>query len=174
VHVEERYVAVFFTLFWVGLFSGLKMPAGHEGPRLAGVVTVVVVVAMSLPTVLAVGGHFLDGLGKQPNDQWQVAAGLQKLGVAPGDRVARIGGGFGAVYWARLLGVTEVAEVPDKNSIDFWSATPEVQAQVINTFRSLGVTAIVADMTNGGHVPGPEWSKIGDGYFALKVAPSGK
>ena len=172
VHVELRYIAVFFTLFWVGLFSGLKIPAGHDGQRLAWIVTLVVAVAMSLPTALAVGGHFLDGLGKQPNDQWQVAAGLRGMGVMPGDRVARIGGGFGAVYWARLLGVTEVAEVPDENSVDFWGAKPEVQAQVIETFRRLGVTAVVADVTLEPHTPGPEWRKIGDGYFALRVLPS--
>jgi hypothetical protein len=159
-------------LFWVGLFSGLKMPAGHDGQRLAWIVTLVVAVAMSLPTALAVGGHFLDGLGKQPNDQWQVAAGLRGLGVMPGDRVARIGGDFGAVYWARLLGVTEVAEVPDQNSVQFWGAKPEVQTQVIETFRRLGVTAVVADMSDQGYVPGPQWRKVGNGYFALRVFPS--
>ena len=34
VHVELRYIAVFFTLIWVGLFSGLAMPPGNDGRRL--------------------------------------------------------------------------------------------------------------------------------------------
>jgi hypothetical protein len=175
VHVEPRYVAAFFTLFWVGLFSGLKMPPGLEGRRLTALVALGVVLAMASPTALLVARHLRRTMEGQVYEQWQVAENLRGLGVNPGDRVARIGGGFGMVYWARLLGVTEVAEVPDENSMGFWDATPAVQEQVIETFQSLGVTAIIADMTNEAHTPGPEWRKIGAGYFAIKIPPgSGK
>jgi hypothetical protein len=173
VHVEPRYVAAFFTLFWVGLFSGLKMPPGLEGRRLTGLVALGVVLAMASPTALLVARHLRRTLEGQVYEEWQVAENLRGMGVNPGDRVARIGGGFGMVYWARLLSVTEVAEVPDEYSMTFWDATPAVQEQVIETFQRLGVTAIIADMTNDVHTPGPEWHKIGDGYFAIKVPPGG-
>ena len=77
------------------------------------------------------------------------------------------------MYWARLLDVTVVAEVPGSNSMEFWNAKPEVQAQVIEKFQRLGVTAIVANITDDGRVPGPEWHELGDGYFALRFAPKG-
>jgi hypothetical protein len=174
VHVEARYIAPFLALCWVGLFSGLSMPPGREGRRLASLVALAVVFATAAPMALSVLSHLKPAVGEQVNNQGQVAAGLRALGVMPGDRVARIGGGFGVVYWARLLGVTEVAEVPAAGANDFWDASPEVQAQVIGTFQRLGVTAIVADMSDQVHVPGPEWRQIGEGYFALKVAPGGK
>ena len=172
VHVELRYLAVFFALFWVGLFSGLEMPRWREGRRLAALVTLAVVIVMAGPPALSVAAHLRKIRGRPPHNQWQVAHDLQGLGVKPGDWVARIGGGFGVVYWARLLGVTVVAEVPGSNSMEFWNAKPEVQAQVVDKFQRLGVTAIVADMTDDGRVPGPEWHKLGDGYFALRVTPS--
>jgi hypothetical protein len=174
VHVELRYVAVFFTLFWVGLFSSLQMPPGREGRRLVSLVTLAVVTAMASPTAVSLAGHLRRTLGGQQHNQWRVAEDLRTLGVVQGDRVARIGGRFGTVYWARLLGVTVVAEVPAANSKDFWYAKPEVQAQVIETFQHLGVTAIVAEMipSDEGYVAGPEWRKLGDGgYFALRLAP---
>jgi hypothetical protein len=95
------------------------------------------------------------------------------LGVAPGDRVGRIGGWFGS-GWVRLLGVTVVAEVPDASAKEFWCERPEVQAQAIDAFRRIGVTAIVAMQSREGalFVPGPNWRKLGDGtYYALKLAP---
>jgi hypothetical protein len=173
VHVELRYIAVFFSLFWMGLFSGLEMPAGRNGRRLAALVTLAVVVFMAGPTALSVASHLRKIHGGQQHNQWQVAHDLQALGVQPGNRVARIGGNFGVVYWARMLGVTVVAEVPGSNAMEFWNAKPEVQAQVLQKFRGLGVTAIVADMTDLGYVPGREWHKLGDGYFALMVEGRG-
>jgi hypothetical protein len=172
VHVELRYVAPFFTLCWVGLFSGLKMPTGRQGQRLVALVTLAVVIGTAGPTIASVFAHLSRNLGAQPNEQWEVAENLRGLGVEPGDRVARIGGGFGVVYWARLLGVTEVAEVPSADSKDFWSAKPEVQAQVIQTFQRLGVKAIVADMSNQQVAPGPQWRQLGGGLFALTLPPT--
>jgi hypothetical protein len=172
VHVELRYIAAFFALFWVGLFSGLTMPPGRDGRRrLASLIAVAVVLAMVSPTAISVARHFRRVMEGQGYNQWQVAESLRQLGVKPGDRVARIGGGFGMVYWARLLGVTEVAEVPFASTSDFWSAKPEVQAQVIQAFQHLGVKAIIADMSEQPYTPGPEWRRLGDGFYALQSAP---
>jgi 4-amino-4-deoxy-L-arabinose transferase-like glycosyltransferase len=173
VYVERRYVGEFFALLWVGLFSGLKMPPGREGQRLVPIVTFAVVLVMALPVARSVAGHLIDISKGQANVQWQVAQELDALGVMPGDRVGRIGGWFGP-GWARLLGVTVVAEIPDANTKNFWCDKPEVQAQVIDAFRRIGVTAIVAMQSPPDvvFVPGPDWRKLGDGtYYALRLAP---
>jgi hypothetical protein len=173
--VELRYVAVFFTLIWVGLFSGLAMPAGRDGRRLVAIVTLAVAIAIAGPTAISTAGRVTQAFRVRPHNHWLVAEGLRNMGVMPGDRVARIGGRFGTVYWARVLGVTVVAEIPLENAREYWYATPEVRAQVIETFRSRGVTAVVADMIppDAVYVPGPEWRKLGDGtYYALKIEPS--
>ena len=173
VFVESRYVAVFFTLLWVGLFAGLRMPPGREGRHLVSLVTLAVVIAIASPTALGVARHLTLIIKGQPHNQFQVSQDLQKLGVMPGDRIARIGGWFN-VGWARLLRVTIVAEVPRANWREFWCAEPEVQALVVEKFRRLGVTAIVAEQTPGNEVymPGPEWHKLGDGaFYALRLSP---
>jgi hypothetical protein len=175
VFVEPRYVAVFFTLLWVGLFAGLKSPAGRDGQRLVWVVTIAVVIAIASPTAMSAVGHLELVLKGQPHNQWQVAEDLRALGVRPGDRIGRIGGLYN-VGWARLLRVTIVAEVPRTGWRDFWCAKPETQAQMIETFRRLGATAVVAEQTPGNEVyrQGPEWRKLGDGtFYALRLVPDG-
>ena len=173
VHAELRYVAAFFALFWVGLFSGVKVPSGRGHRRLVALVTVVVVVVMAKSTAIGLVGQLKQALKVLPNNQWQVAEDLQKLGVKPGDRVARLPAHYG-LAWARLLPVTDVAEVPLENSADFWCAKPETRAQAIAAIRGLGVTAFVAEQTVEACAPGPEWHKLGDGtYYALRLAPSG-
>jgi len=157
----------------VGLYSGLELPPGREGQRVVLLVTLAVIIAIASPVLASTFAHLVPVIKGQPHNQWQVAEDLQRLGVMPGDRIARIGGRYN-VDWARLLRVTVVAEVPRANARDFWCAKPEVQAQVIETFRRLGVTAIVSEHypPTDVYTPGPEWRKLGDGtYHALKLAP---
>jgi hypothetical protein len=171
--VELRYVAVFFTLVWVGVFSGLAMPPGTESRRLVSVITIVVVAAIAGPVVASTAGHLVPALRRQPHNQWQVAEDLRRMGVVPGDRVARIGGRFGT-DWARLLRVTVVAEIPRANAKEFWCEPPEDQAKVIEMFRRLRAAAIVAEQTppDAVFVPGPDWHRLGDGtFYALRLAP---
>jgi len=174
VHVEKRYIAVLFALFWVGLYSGLKGPVTNSKRQIASVVVVGVALAMAVPTGISVLRDLAHIKGP-PNRIWRIAEDLRMQGVKPGDRVARIGGRFGTVYWARLLGVTVVAEIPLACEKDFWNASPQVQAQVIDKFRRLGVTAIVGDMTSTDevYIPGPEWHRLGtEGkYYALTLVP---
>jgi hypothetical protein len=148
------------------------MPLGGEGRRLATIVTLMVVIATAGPTAASVAGHLHQALRPQPHIQWQVAQDLRKLGVKPGDEVARLPTHFG-LAWARLLRVTVVAQIPLENSDDFWCAKPDVQAQAIETIRRVGVTAFVAEQTAEACPPGPDWHKVGDGtYYALKLDPS--
>ncbi len=173
VFVEPRYVAVFFTLIWVGLFAGLRKPTGRRGNQILLAVTFAIVIATATPTVVSVIRHGDSIVRGQTHNQWQVAQDLEQMGVMPGDRIGRIGGLFN-VGWARLLGVRIVADVPRSDWAAFWEATPEVQAQAIGAFRRLGVTAIVAEQTRGNVVnsPGPEWHKLGNGtFYALKLTP---
>lgn len=172
VHVELRYVGVFFTLLWLGLLAGSRVPAGRQGRQLALWVTVAIVVAMAGPTLMTVAGDTDRILrDKQPHKQWQAAQDLQRMGVSSGDLVARLPAHYG-LAWARLLGVSEAAEIPLESAVDFWCASPERQARVIDKFRQIGATVFVAEQ--GPPSPacpaGAGWRKIGDGtYYALKL-----
>ena len=173
VYAELRYVAVFFTLFWAGLFFGLRMQLGREGRRVASLVSLAAVIATAGPALQAVARQMVK---RQPHVQWQVAQDLERLGVMPGDRVARLPGHFG-LAWGRLLGVNEVARIPSETATDFWCARPERQAQAIETLRRYDVRVLVVERPPPGEAcsPGPEWHRVGDGThyaFSLKPEPT--
>lgn len=176
VYVELRYVAVFFSLLWVGLYSSLRTQPGRERRSLAAALTLAVVVATAGGSILSVLGGLSQLRKDPPHKFWQIASDLQSLGVKRGDRVARLPNHFG-LAWGRLLGVTEVARVPTERAVDFWCAKPETQAQAMKTLRQLNVTVFVAEQPPPLQVcaAGPEWHKVGDGTcYALLLHPEWK
>ena len=60
--VEPRYIAAFFTLFWVGLFSGIVIPKGREAVRTASLITIIVVFVIAAPV-----GLFGESLVENPS-----------------------------------------------------------------------------------------------------------
>jgi hypothetical protein len=171
VHLELRYVAGFITMLWVALFSGLEMLPGSKGRRLVATITIIVAAVMAGPTALVTANELRHTVRRQPHKQWQTAEDLRKLGVKPGDSVARLPAHFG-LAWARLLQVRSVAEIPLLRETEFWCGTPENREQTVEKFRGLGITALVAEQANDKCAPGPEWQKIGDGtYYALTFEP---
>jgi hypothetical protein len=170
VAVEMRYVAVFFTLLWVGLFSGLTVQKDRDNLRIVSVVTLAVVIAIVAPLAITASGQVMRSF-HQRHVEWEVEEQLRGMGVRPGDRVGRIGGRFGT-DWARLLGVSVVAEIPRTNAKEFWSASPQLQNELIERFRRLGVTTLVAEQIPPCEIytPGPDWQKLSDGtYYALRI-----
>jgi hypothetical protein len=143
------------------------------GRQLAGAVALAVVIVLVSPVTFSVATHWNRAIMGQSNNQAQVAEDLQSMGVKAGDRVGRFPAHFG-LAWARLLRTTVAAQIPLESQAQFWCGKPETQAQVIDKFRGLGVTAIVAEQasSNPKCAPGPDWQKVGDGtYYALKLDP---
>ena len=173
VYAELRYVAVFFSLVWVGLYSSLRTQPGREGRAIAAALAVAVVIATAGPSILSVLGGLTQLRKDPPHKFWKIATDLQNLGVKPGDRVARLPDHFG-LAWGRLLGVTEVARIPEERATDFWCAKPETQAKAMETLRHLNVAVFVAEQPPPAQAcaAGPEWQRVGDGtYYALLLHP---
>ncbi|MBV9480364.1 MAG: hypothetical protein JO249_06365 [Acidobacteria bacterium] len=164
--VETRYVAVFLAILWIALFSGIRLPVARDSSKLAAGVTLAIAVVLGAPLAQSSLYDINQGLRHHGHPQWEVAENLRYLGIHPGDRVARIGGQY-AANWARLLRVRVVAEVPRDKAGDFWSATPAVQAQILDRLRRIGVTAVVAQQfpPNEVFAPGPEWKRMGNTDF---------
>ena len=170
--VLPRYVAVFFALCWVGLFSSLSVPSSRNAQRTVLLVTLATSLVMTAPVAITAVDHTY-WLRPEPNTFWQVAEDLRSLGVQPGDRVGRIGASARS-DWARLLRVSVVADIPHDDARQFWNASPEIQAQVIQALQRVGVTVIVAEPTPASDVfiSGPGWVKLGHGgYYAWKISP---
>lgn len=175
VHVEKRHTAPFVVLLWMGVFSGIHLPNSQESKRLANcvtnaIVTVMMIIIVFSPSIEVVSAarNLIRGRNPWPHLQWQVADGLNPMGVQPTDKVAFIGRSFDA-GWARLARVRIVAEIPQRDMDNFWAADPLVKSQVIKTFTDTGAKVIATrNLTRS--VSTIDWRKIGNtGYYAYTL-----
>jgi hypothetical protein len=186
IRVEDRFVGAFVALTWLGLFAALPGPSSADLRRACEAIAVAAAVGLMLPamtfSVIGLIRHPRPGGAAHP--QWRIARDLQRAGVRPGDRIAVVGWSLGA-YWARLAGVTIVAEIcaerpappylcqggPD-GIREFWAAPPEVKQQVYEAFRKAGAKAVVATSLRGTQlvaadaVPTTGWTALSSaGYY---------
>jgi len=164
VHVEPPHTGSFMVLFWMGVFSSVSLPDLPESRRLLASVTIaivtVLVITASFTTALSgvsTANEMIKGrYNLWPYEHWQVADGLKRIGVQPGDKVAFIGNAF-KNSWARLARVRIVAELPRKD--DYWASDSLVKSQVIQTFARTGAKVIItARIPNSASIDG--WQEI--------------
>jgi hypothetical protein len=167
VHSEARYIAAFFVLLWMALFSGLRLPKNHESKRSILFVVLFIILQImflivnpALPTAYKAVRSMVKGEGVSGHLQWQVANGLKQTGIDPGDKVAVTGYGFGS-YWARLGGVKIIAQVMVKNDNIFWIMDDALKVKVFKILKGTGAKAIVAENLPA-CVSASGWQKIGN------------
>jgi hypothetical protein len=163
---QERYVAVFFIVMWTALFASVRLFTGAESGKLVAGATFAILFAVGLPLAVATVEDLEHGMRRSRHPQWEIAEHLRIMGVHPGDRVGRIGGAH-RIEWARLLRVRVIAEISREDAEYFWSSSPSVRSEVIESFRGVGATAIVAHQ-----IPPAEifvvpsgWQRIADSDF---------
>jgi hypothetical protein len=160
IHVEPRYVGAFLVLFWLAMFSVVRLTEGETATKL--IFAVMVTLAICSLTVLVAKSitPALSGLNSLRNvasgsdaKYWQVAQALSQQGINSGDPVGYIGVGFGSgSYWAHLAGVRIVSEItsgsdraPTQDVESFWLSDSSIKRGVIEAFRKTGAKVIVAD-----------------------------
>jgi hypothetical protein len=156
----------------MGIFSGVRLPDSQDSKRLIGCATVAMVTVIMITTgffpiltALSRAGQLISGRNPWPHLQFQVADGLNRLGVRSGDQVASLGTSFDA-FWARLARVKIVAEIPNRHVADFWAANNSIKSQVLKTFATAGAKVIVARNVPS-FVCTSDWKRIGNsGYHA--------
>ena len=162
VHVETRYIGAFAVVMWLGLFSGLRLPAQQQSRRLldatAMTLTGIILTMIVFSTVAELKREVEPTFDAA--SQWKRAESLQQIGLRPGDSVGVIGSAQGATRWARLARVKIVAEIPWTEAEEFWFADDITRSQIIETFANAGVKAIVADKVPRG-VSTTGWQKLG-------------
>ncbi|MGH9941197.1 MAG: hypothetical protein ACRD9R_02430 [Pyrinomonadaceae bacterium] len=176
--VEPRYVAPFIVLFWLGLFSAVRLPPGRTSLRvLAG--TAVVMTAMLVAVIaLATAKQVWKGVrGGAESQEAAAAEGLKQLGLRPGDKVAAVYpvGAKGILTrmtsTARLARVSVVAEIPPQESANFWAADAETLSHVREIFSRTGAKIILTEDLPK-NVPVEGWRKVGQTkYHAFFLAP---
>lgn len=161
INIEPRYLGPFVPVLVLSLFAAVRTPETREGRRLlAGLsLAVVLVFIVSVIPLTARASYsairdLAPGHAASRDVQWQVADGLQRLGVQPGDPVASIGNTMYAA-WPRLARVRVVAEIPKTNEGDveeFWSSSGERRRQALGALAGTGARVVVADSI-------PRWAR---------------
>ncbi len=165
VFVSARYIASFEVLLWFSFLSGLQaLPSKRRRyDYLAVWLAVAFVFSTQVqPPFIATLRDFLQGRPDPAPVQWQIANGLNQMGVRPGDKVASLGGAL-FPHWYRLARVHVVAEVPGGQNavLAFWQAEPALKEQVMKLLAQAGARAVVVDVAPAGqNLDG--WQKIAD------------
>jgi hypothetical protein len=168
VFVEARYVEPFLILIWMALFAGLRFPKSAATQAVVRCVTLAVILVCCTGIAWLAGRAAFRALTPQPFVEWEIAQGLKKMGVQPGERVGVIGDALHA-YWAHLDGARIVAEIPFEYAPMYWSSNPRVQARVLTLFAGMGARIIVADTQHQGELP-DGWKEIGHtGYLVYDL-----
>ena len=158
VHVESRLVGVFFVLFWLVLYSGLRIRSERF--------VKLVIFAIALATAFKIGRAAINQPLHPPHIQWQTAQAIQKMGIEPGSQVAVFGFPTAvADYWAHLLGVRVVAEIQADDMPTYWSAPSGVRTEILSRLSDLGIRAIV---TTSPQEDG--WQMIPGTNFGVRLA----
>jgi hypothetical protein len=168
VSVEPRFVAPFFVLIFMALFAALRFPMTQTAQALVKYVALATALTLGVGVAWLAGRALFRAASPRPFEQWQVAQGLHQMGIQPGDKVASIGYALDG-YWAHLLGVRIVAEVPLGGVPQFWASPPAVQSDVMADFARAGAKIVVTDQGLPlGAAPG--WRRIGGtSYFAYEL-----
>jgi hypothetical protein len=188
--LEPRYVPAFITLSWLSLCAAIPWPAADRDQwKLKGLVAamlaMLILSAFAYPdsasnlTVQTLRGEILGG---EPSHlHWDVAQGLQKMGVQRGDKVAVIGDAPGA-YWARLSRVKIVAEMPACREVNegicvkgqpdgvsaFLAADQGTRDRILKAFAQTGAKVVVIRPKDSMLSRG--WQRISDtDYYAYRL-----
>ena len=173
VHVEDRYVGVFLLLIGCGAFFSFRGTARTFPARTLLAGTVVLVVSLLLPTTAQIRSRYSQ-IGHGPNEDAQAAFELQKLGIQPGDHVARIS------RWVTDLGVERIARVEVVSEVDFaharefWSASTSTQQEILRLFGAQGARAVIATSPPLDGVSQSEWQRLGSTRYWAWLPAGGK
>ena len=168
VHVTMRYVGGFMSLLWLGCFAALRFREHNASKALVKCLVIAVTIVYGAEIAAIDANNLIRSFLPRPHVAWQVADGLHRMGIHPGEKVASIGYALG-VYWPRLTGVKVVVEIPAQGEAAFWEATPDIQQQVMRTFAKTGATVVVTYL-RGKSDPPVGWQAIGPtGYFVHRL-----
>jgi hypothetical protein len=162
-HVEPRYVGAFLALFWLGLILSFDLP-GTLGRRLANASTILVVACLTLPLIVGDGMQYLKSR-RIANADADAAAELARLGIRPGEKVARISPTVTDLGIERIARVEVVAEVGIGDSARFWSSSRDTQDAILNLFASRGARVVIATLTEPVPKIRPGWTQLGSTQY---------
>lgn len=169
-YLESRFVAGFFALIWVALLAGLRFRRHLANSTVVACLTIAVTVTLCAGIIWRIGRSAVRVVSPEPFVSWQVAQGLQSMGIHPAEKVGIIGNSLD-FYWAHLAGVRVIAEIPSEGASQFWTSSPTEQERALDVFARSGADAVITDSTilsNGA----TNWQRIGTTNYFIHSLPS--
>jgi hypothetical protein len=167
--VRMRYVAPFFVLMGLSIFSRIRLPASRDAEHVGMSITCAMVFMIMI--LLAVSA-LAQIMRETTDEQGKIARTLQEAGIQSGDRVAVIGGSFNgwSAFWARLLKVKIVAEIPSTNEARLFWENENTYARVQDIFSKTGARVMVAELLpDNAHTK--DWQRVGQaGYYLFSTS----
>lgn len=166
VHIEARYIGTFAVLLMLTAFSAIDITK----KSLATTVTLFgLLCAISFAAGPTAGAHYLPWGNISSNESWQVASGLQEMGLHPDDKVASVCYSNRAnVLWARLARAHIVAETDW--DVDFWRLSQIDQRRVLDTLAQSGALMAVSDVAPSDPARAVGWRQVsGTKYYAYSL-----
>lgn len=172
VHVEFRYVAVFFVPAWLALYRRF----GHASDaRVRGAAMLCVALALTIQMAVDLPGlasaAWARNRGAAQPGYITIAHGLRAAGVNPGDKLATVDLALDA-YYARFLGSRVIAHVMLAEG-----APPSAAGwlKVKQRLAGIGVKALVSRQRPAGALPG-DWLDLpsaGQERYSVMIIPVG-
>jgi len=166
VHVESRYIGPFVVVMLLSLLAAVRLPQSSDSRQRLNIACVIMLAFMTAKVGLAAGRIALnaDAYAKQPS--YEIAKGLDGMGLEAGDRVAHFG--FGSPVWARSARLRLSAEmffrdVEDKEQ--FLSLDEQGKRELYAALRRSGTRLIVAELGAANLSIGEGWARIGQTDF---------
>jgi len=158
---------------WMGLFWGWPLPRTRDYSQRTKHIIVAVVIFLAILVSHSTAREFGKGLrpliasGQPAHPQWEVANGLEQMGVHAGEQVAHLRNSNRA-DWARLARVKIISEIPPSDLMQFWSADDREKSEIIETLFSTGARAIVAERPP--YIPVTEWKRVGQTEYYVWIS----
>lgn len=157
VHVENRFVAPFALLVLLGVWTKVLFKE-TASPWSVRRLPWIIALAPALAIAWSAGRDAMLLVRNAPDEQWEVAQQIHRLGISPGTQIATFGTGSWAA-WAHLAGVRIIAEIPDKELPRFVAADAARKGKIFELLSSLGAAAVVTW--------NPEVANSSDGWRAI-------
>ena len=176
--VQDRYVGVFVLLFWVDILSNIRLAVSANNKLWLNVLGVIASFGLLINILM----FNLDGFNRlnppleaisseqtAPSAKpLAVAQTLKGLGVKPGDKVGVIGYAYDS-FWARLARVKIVAEMLEEDAMGLWYGDDVLQQEVLQSFASVDVKAVVAEYVPSYYVQLSDWHRVGaSNYYVYR------
>jgi 4-amino-4-deoxy-L-arabinose transferase-like glycosyltransferase len=188
VDLQDRYLTAPFLLVVLPALALLRLPTDSGASMSIQKVATSLALLLAFLSLTAAARDIFDrrrtlNVAGYPQhayspDIYPAARGLIDMGIAPGDKVACMGGTACQVdqYWARLASAQILAEIevpdsaePDGNPEAYWNSLANHQ-QIVSTLAALQVKALVAAFPPSDQVPAG-WHQLGQSHFYAYPVP---